>query len=62
LEENTKEQSGEHLIVEVSPTSINAAVGYQSLNKKSLQQKFKSVSFKINNNLRGNFAFKVIIK
>ena len=62
LEENTKKQSGEHLIVEVSPTSINAAVGYQSLNKKSLQQRFKSVSFKINNNLRENFAFKVIIK
>ena len=54
IEENIKEKSGEKLMIEVSSTSINAAVGYQSANKKHLQKKFKFVTFKINHNLRGN--------
>ena len=62
LEENLKEQNGAHLIIEVLSTSINAAVGYQSLNRNCLQKRFKSVSYKINNALRENFAFKVIVK
>ena len=62
LEENLKEQNGAHLIIEVPSTSINAAVGYQSLNRNCLQKRFKSVSYKINNALRENFALKVIVK
>jgi len=45
---------GEKLTIEVSPKSINAAIGYKSVNKKALLKQFRFVSFKINNNLADN--------
>jgi histone acetyltransferase (RNA polymerase elongator complex component) len=51
LEEKLMDKNREKLIIEISSKSINAAIGYQSSNKKYLLEKFRSISFKINNNL-----------
>ncbi|MCL2290648.1 MAG: radical SAM protein [Bacteroidetes bacterium] len=54
LDEKLTGKHGEKLVIEVSSKSMNAAIGYQSSNKKYLLEKFRSVSFKINNNLIDN--------
>lgn len=41
------------LTIEVPEKSINAAIGYKSVNKKEWLQRFKTVSFRINNTLTG---------
>jgi len=51
LENATKDKIGAQIIIEVPPTSINAAIGYKSANKKHLLKRFSSVLFKTNNKL-----------
>ncbi len=46
------EKQGDSLTVEVAPSQLNAAIGYQASNKKELQQHFKNVKF------CGNLALK----
>ncbi|MCL1849874.1 MAG: hypothetical protein FWF70_00435, partial [Bacteroidetes bacterium] len=54
-------KTGEELVIEVPPKSINAAVGYQSANKKYLLENFRSVIFQTNDNLTG-YEYNIYIK
>ncbi|MCL2245795.1 MAG: radical SAM protein [Lentimicrobiaceae bacterium] len=54
LEDKLKDKKGEKLTIEVASKAINAATGYQSVNKNHLLRRFSSVVFKINNNLIDN--------
>jgi histone acetyltransferase (RNA polymerase elongator complex component) len=54
FKEKLLDKTGEKLIIEIPSKFINAAIGYQSSNKKYLLEKFCSVTFKINNNLCDN--------
>jgi histone acetyltransferase (RNA polymerase elongator complex component) len=50
---------GKKLIIEVSSKSINAAIGYKSVNKKDLLNRFRFVKFQINNNLT-DYEFNIL--
>ena len=61
LESKLEKLVGKKLVIEVPPRAINAAIGYNSANKKELLKKFNSVSFKANGKL-ADYEFNIDVE
>lgn len=61
LQEKIDNKQGNTLTVSVPPEQINAAIGYEASNKKWLQQSFKMVFFKADENLSA-LNFRIIVE